>query len=103
MTRIQELEDDRDAALAKVKSLEEDVSTARQSLYDVVSQRNAAVAERDAAVAENVLLRRVADAAKDVIRFTEPEWRNDVDRGDADTKLAETVAALRAHVEGETP
>jgi len=51
-------------------------------------------AERDAALAENVALWRVADAAKDVIRFTEPEWRNDVDRGDADTKLAETVATL---------
>jgi len=50
--------------------------------------------ERDAARAENVALWRVADAAKDVIRFTEPEWRNDVDRGDADTKLAETVATL---------
>jgi len=52
------------------------------------------IAERDAALAENELLWRVANAAKDVIRFTEPEWRNDVDRGDADTKLAETVAAL---------
>jgi len=51
-------------------------------------------AERDAARAENEALWRVYDAARDVIRFTEPEWRNDVDRGDADTKLAEAVASV---------
>jgi hypothetical protein len=36
----------------------------------------------------------VAEAAKAVVQFTAPEWRDDIDRGDADTKLAEALAAL---------
>ena len=58
------------------------------------AERDAALSELADAKAENVALWRVYDAARDVIRFTEPEWRNDVDRGDADTKLAEALAAV---------
>lgn len=37
-------------------------------------------------------------AARDVVRFCEPEWRDDVDRGDADTKLADAVKLLDASI-----
>jgi len=40
-------------ALSKAKVLEQDLSTARESLYTVAEQRNSALAERDAALAEN--------------------------------------------------
>lgn len=38
----------------------------------------------------------VAEAAKEVARFTEPEWRDDIDRGDADIALREALTALEA-------
>ena len=84
---LNELRAESDAALAKREELHRD---------RIHERLRRAEAERDAALAENVALRLVADAAKDVLRFTEPEWRNDVDRGDADTKLAEALAALPA-------
>lgn len=42
-------------------------------------------------IAEIRKLRKIALAARDVIKFAEPEWCDDVDRGDADIALAEAL------------
>jgi len=77
MTRIQELEAERDAALSKVKSLEQDLSTARESLYTVAEQRNSALAEqRNSALAERNAAVTRAEKAKTLLASYQRGWEN---------------------------
>jgi hypothetical protein len=59
-----------------------------------LERMNPLEAKCDRLEAENAKLRAVAKAAGDVVRFGAPDWRDDVDRGDADMALAEALAAL---------
>ena len=64
------------------------------AVFKAIDEKNGVKRQLGETCADRIVaLERVLEAARDVIRFTEPEWRDDIDFGDADIALADAIRA----------